>query len=70
MDSPSAGAQFNWRKPRKHFGLSLGSDNHLGRSLSRVEYRGVAADNLIIIRICEEVPLTDLTDGIRTIEVQ
>ena len=42
----------------------------LFKPLSRVEYRRVAADSLIITRIREEVSLTELIDGIRTIEVQ
>ncbi|KAH0825753.1 hypothetical protein J3R83DRAFT_5533, partial [Lanmaoa asiatica] len=33
--------------------------------LSRVEYRRVAADSLIIVQICEEVPLDNLMDNIR-----
>ena len=36
--------------------------------VSRVEYRLVAADGLIAVRVREEVSLTDLIDGIRTIE--
>ena len=39
-------------------------------SLSRVEYRRVAADSLIMVQVREEVPLTDLIASIRTIEVQ
>ena len=42
----------------------------LFESLSRVEYRRVAADSLIIARIREEASLTELINGIRTIEVQ
>ena len=38
--------------------------------VSRIEYRRVAADGLIVVRVREEVSLTDLIDGIRTIEVQ
>ena len=38
--------------------------------LSRVEYRRVASDSLIMVRFREEVPLTKLIDNIRTIEVQ
>ena len=38
--------------------------------LSRVEYRRVAADSLIMVQVREEAPLTDLIDNIRTIEVQ
>ena len=42
----------------------------LFESLSRVEYRRVAPDSLIITRIREEVSLTELINGIRMIEVQ
>ena len=38
--------------------------------LSRVEYRRVAADSLIIARVREEVSLAELMDGIRMIEIQ
>ena len=38
--------------------------------LSRVEYRRVAADSLIMVRVREEAPLSDLLANIRTIEVQ
>lgn len=37
--------------------------------LSRVEYKRVATDSLIVVRIREEVSLADLMDNIRTIEV-
>ena len=42
----------------------------LFKALSRVEYRRVAADSLIMVQVREEAPLTDLIDNIRTIEVQ
>ena len=42
----------------------------LFEALSRVEYKRVAADSLIIVRVREEAALTDLIDNIRTIEVQ
>ena len=42
----------------------------LFQSLSHVEYRRVAADSLIMTRIYEEVSLTELINGIRTIEVR
>ena len=38
--------------------------------LSRVEYKRVAADSLIMARVCEEASLTGLIDNVRTIEVQ
>ena len=38
--------------------------------VSRVEYKRVAADGLIIVQVREEVSLTELIDNIRTIEVQ
>lgn len=38
--------------------------------LSRVQYKRVAADCLIIVRLNEETPLTDLIDNIRTIDIQ
>lgn len=38
--------------------------------LSRVEYRRVAADSLIMTQISEEVPLDSLMDAICTIEIQ
>ena len=37
--------------------------------VSRVEYRRVAADSLIMVQICEDAPLTDLIDNVRTIDV-
>ena len=42
----------------------------LFKALSRVEYRRVAADSLIMVQVREEAPLTDLINNIRTIEVQ
>ena len=42
----------------------------LFRALSRVEYRRVATDSLIMAQVREEAPLTDLISNIRTIEVQ
>lgn len=41
----------------------------LFQPLSRVEYRRIAADSLITVRVCEDILLTDLVDNIRTIEV-
>ncbi|KAH0831056.1 hypothetical protein J3R83DRAFT_13575, partial [Lanmaoa asiatica] len=41
----------------------------LFEAVSRVEYKRVAADSLIMVQVHEEAPLTDLTDNIRTIEV-
>ena len=38
--------------------------------LSRVEYRRVAADSLIIARVREEASLTELMEGIRMIDIQ
>ena len=38
--------------------------------LSRVEYRQVAADSLIMVQIREEVSLADLTNNVCTIEVR
>ncbi|KAF8555339.1 WD40 repeat-like protein [Imleria badia] len=37
--------------------------------LSRVEYRRVAADSLIMVRVCGETSLTDLVDDVRMIDV-
>ena len=42
----------------------------LFEALSRVEYRRVAADSLIMVQVREEAPLAELIDNIRTIEVQ
>ena len=42
----------------------------LFEQLSRVEYKRVAADSLIMGRVCEDVPLDNLRDNIRTIDVQ
>ena len=42
----------------------------LFEALSRVEYRRVATDSLIMVQVREEAPLTDLINNIRTIEVQ
>ncbi|KAF8548243.1 hypothetical protein OG21DRAFT_789639 [Imleria badia] len=39
-------------------------------SVSRVEYRRVAADGLIVVRVREGVELMELMEGIRSIEVQ
>ena len=41
----------------------------LFEALSRVEYRRVAADSLIMVQV-REAPLTDLIANIHTIEVQ
>ena len=38
--------------------------------VSRVEYKRVAADSLIVAQVCKEVSLTDLMDNIRTIDIQ
>lgn len=38
--------------------------------LSRVDYRRVATDSSIMVRVCEETSLADLMDSIRTIEVK
>ena len=42
----------------------------LFEQVSRTEYKRVAADSLIMTRIREDVPLSDLIDNIRTIDVQ
>ena len=42
----------------------------LFEALSRVEYRRVATDSLIMIQVRAEAALTDLIDNIRTIDVQ
>ncbi|KAI9569321.1 hypothetical protein HD554DRAFT_606005 [Boletus coccyginus] len=38
--------------------------------LSRVQYRRVATDSLIMVRVREETSLTELMDGIRTVHIQ
>ncbi|KAF8549659.1 hypothetical protein OG21DRAFT_1488351, partial [Imleria badia] len=38
--------------------------------LSRVQYRRVATDTLIMVRVREETSLTGLMDAIRTIDIQ
>ncbi|KAF8547584.1 hypothetical protein OG21DRAFT_1517219 [Imleria badia] len=38
--------------------------------LGRVQYRRVATDNLIMVRVREEASLNELMDGIRTIDIQ
>ena len=38
--------------------------------LARVQYRRVATDSLIMVRVREETSLTELIDGIRTIDIQ
>jgi hypothetical protein len=38
--------------------------------LSRVHYRRVATDILIMVRVPEETPLNDLIDGVCTIDIQ
>ncbi|KAI9571628.1 hypothetical protein HD554DRAFT_2072435 [Boletus coccyginus] len=38
--------------------------------LGRVQYRRVATDSLIMVRVREETALTELMDGIRTVDVQ
>ena len=38
--------------------------------LARVQYRRVATDSLIMIRVREETSLTELMDGIRTVDIQ
>ena len=40
------------------------------RPLSRVQYRRVVTDCLIMVRIREEVSLTELMDGIGTVDIQ
>ncbi|KAI9571647.1 hypothetical protein HD554DRAFT_1800612 [Boletus coccyginus] len=39
-------------------------------TLAREQYRRVATDSLIMVRVREETSLTDLMDGIRTVDVQ
>ncbi|KAI9571601.1 hypothetical protein HD554DRAFT_1791804 [Boletus coccyginus] len=38
--------------------------------LARAQYRRVATDSLIMVRVREETPLTELMNGIRTVDVQ
>ena len=38
--------------------------------LSRVQYKRVATDSLIMVRVPEETPLTELIDGVCTIDIQ
>ena len=38
--------------------------------LSRVQYRRVATDSLIMVQVREETSLTELTEGIRTVDIQ
>ena len=38
--------------------------------LARVQYRRVATDSLIMVRVREETSLTELMDGIRTVDIQ
>ena len=38
--------------------------------LARVQYRRVATDSLIVVRVREEASLTELMDGIRTVDIQ
>ena len=38
--------------------------------LARVQYRRIAMDSLIMVRVREETSLTELMDGIRTIDIQ
>jgi len=38
--------------------------------LARAQYRRVATDSLIMVRVSEETSLTELMDGIRTVDVQ
>ena len=38
--------------------------------LGRVQYRRVATDSLIMVRVREETSLTELMDGIRTVDIQ
>ena len=38
--------------------------------LARVQYRHVATDSLIMVRVREETSLTELIDGIRTVDIQ
>ena len=38
--------------------------------LARVQYRRIATDSLIMVRVREEISLTELMDGIRTVDIQ
>ena len=38
--------------------------------LSRMQYKRVATDSLIMVRVCEETSLNELIDGICTIDIQ
>ena len=38
--------------------------------LGRVQYTRVATDSLIMVRVREETSLTELMDGIRTVDIQ
>ncbi|KAF8547428.1 hypothetical protein OG21DRAFT_1517382 [Imleria badia] len=38
--------------------------------LARAQYRRVATDSLIMVQVREEISLTELMDGIRTIDIQ
>ena len=38
--------------------------------VSRLDHKRVAADSLIMTRICDDVPLSDLIGSIRAIDVQ
>ena len=38
--------------------------------LSRVQYKRVATDSFIMVRVREETPLTELIDGVCTIDIQ
>lgn len=49
---------------RQRFGALL-----LAR-LSRVQYRRAAADSLIMVQVGEETSLTELIDGIRTVDIR
>ena len=62
-------------EPHKRSSSLLVSGSHLGRSCSRRSHVwsiGESADGLIMVQVREdsEVPLIDLMDNIRTIEVQ
>ncbi|KAF8546286.1 hypothetical protein OG21DRAFT_1185841 [Imleria badia] len=38
--------------------------------MARVQYRRIATDSLITVRVRDETSLNELTDGIRTIDIQ
>ena len=38
--------------------------------LVRAQYRGIATDSLIMLRVRKEMSLTELMDGVRTINIQ